>query len=55
MRFDRQVKAAGRFALSTMGSPYFELDPNGDYGLRDAPKEQLAEAVSLVHGVPRLE
>ena len=30
-----------------------KLDPNGDYGLRDAPEEQLAQAVGLVHGVPR--
>jgi tetratricopeptide (TPR) repeat protein len=30
-----------------------ELDPNGGYGLRDASEKQLAQAVSLVHGVPR--
>jgi len=29
------------------------LDPNADYGLLDAPEEELDRAVLLVHGVPR--
>lgn len=53
MRFDRQVKLLAGLPIDDGVALLRELDPNGDYGLRDAPKEQLAEAVSLVHGVPR--
>jgi tetratricopeptide (TPR) repeat protein len=30
-----------------------ELDPSGDAGLREAPQEQLAEAVKHLYGLPR--
>lgn len=53
MRFDRQVKLLDGLPVEDGVALLRELDPNGDYGLRDAPAEQLAQAVSLVHGVPR--
>jgi tetratricopeptide (TPR) repeat protein len=53
MRFDRQVKLLEGLPVSDGVALLRELDPNGDYGLRDAPEEQLAEAVELTHGVPR--
>ena len=30
-----------------------ELDPNGLFGLRNFPDEQLARAVDRLHGVPK--
>jgi tetratricopeptide (TPR) repeat protein len=53
MRFDRQVKLLEGLPIPDGVALLRELDPNGDYGLRDAPEEGLAQAVSLVHGVPR--
>jgi tetratricopeptide (TPR) repeat protein len=53
MRFDRQVKLLKGLPIPDGVALLRELDPNGDYGLRDAPKQQLAQAVSLVYGVPR--
>ena len=53
MRFDRQVKLLEGLPIADGVALLRELDPNGDYGLRDAPEEQLAQAVSLVYGVPR--
>jgi tetratricopeptide (TPR) repeat protein len=53
MRFDRQVKLLEGLPTEDGVALLRELDPNGDYGLRDAPKEQLAQAVELTHGVPR--
>ena len=53
MRFDRQVKLLEGLPIADGVALLRELDPNGDYGLRDTPEEQLAQAMSLVHGVPR--
>jgi tetratricopeptide (TPR) repeat protein len=53
MRFDQQVKLLEGLPTNDGMALLRELDPNGDYGLRDAPEEQLAEAVELAHGVPR--
>jgi tetratricopeptide (TPR) repeat protein len=53
MRFDRQVKLLEGLPIEDGVALLRELDPNGDYGLRDASEEQLAEAVELTHGVPR--
>ncbi len=53
MRFDRQVKLLDGLPTPDGVALLRELDPNGDYGLQDAPEEQLAQAVELVHGVPR--
>jgi tetratricopeptide (TPR) repeat protein len=53
MRFDRQVKLLEGLPVDDGVALLRELDPNGDYGLRDASKEQLAEAVELTHSVPR--
>ena len=53
MHFDRQVKLLEGLPIADGVALLRELDPNGDYGLRDAPEEKLVEAVSLVHGVPR--
>jgi hypothetical protein len=53
MRFDRQVKLLEGLPVADGVALLRELDPNGEYGLQDAPEEQLAKAVSLVHGVPR--
>jgi len=53
MRFDRQVKLLEGLPTEDGVALLRELDPNGDYGLRDAPEGQLAEAVEMAHGVPR--
>jgi tetratricopeptide (TPR) repeat protein len=53
MRFDHQVKLLDGLPVEDGVAVLRELDPNGDYGLRNAPSEQLAEAVLLAHGVPR--
>ncbi|MCP4408690.1 MAG: hypothetical protein GY807_13175, partial [Gammaproteobacteria bacterium] len=53
MRFDRQVKLLKGLPTPDGIALLRELDPNGDYGLQDAPEKQLAQAVELVHGVPR--
>lgn len=53
MRFDQQVKLLEGLPVEDGVTLLRELDPNGDYGLRDAPEEKLAEAVELTHGVPR--
>jgi tetratricopeptide (TPR) repeat protein len=53
LRFDRQVKLLEGLPTADGVLLLRELDPNGDYGLRDAPAEQLVAAVELTHGVPR--
>jgi len=53
MRFDRQVKLLEGLPIADGVALLRELDPNGDYGLQDGPEEELAQAVSLAHGVPR--
>jgi tetratricopeptide (TPR) repeat protein len=53
MRFDNQVRLLDGLPVEDGVALLRELDLNGDYGLRDAPEEQLAEAVQLAHGVPR--
>lgn len=53
MRFDRQIKLLEGLPTADGVALLRDLDPNGDYGLRDAPDEQLAKAVGLTHGVPR--
>ncbi len=53
MRFDRQVKLLDGLPIPDGVVLLRELDPNGDYGLQDAPEEQLTQAVELVYGVPR--
>jgi len=53
MRFDRQVKILEGLSTEDGVALMRELDPNGNYGLRDAPEERLADAVSLAYGVPR--
>jgi tetratricopeptide (TPR) repeat protein len=53
MRFDQQVKLLEGLPTEEGVALLRELDPNGDYGLRDASEEQLAQAVELTHGVPR--
>lgn len=53
MRFDRQVRLLEGLPLEDGVTLLQELDPNGDYGLRDAPEAKLGKAVRLTHGVPR--
>ncbi len=53
MRYDNQIKLLEGLPIAEGIELLRELDPNGDYGLQDAPEEQLAQAVQLVHGVPR--
>jgi tetratricopeptide (TPR) repeat protein len=53
MRYDQQVKLLEGLPVEDGIALLRELDPNAEYGLRDAPQEQLAKAVSLVRGVPR--
>ena len=53
MRYDQQVKLLEGLPIDDGIALLRELDPNAEYGLQDAPREQLAKAVSLVHGVPR--
>jgi tetratricopeptide (TPR) repeat protein len=53
MRFDQQVKLLEGLPIPDGIALLRELDPNGEYGLRNAPEEQLVQATSLVHGVPR--
>ncbi|MFC1976367.1 tetratricopeptide repeat protein [Chloroflexota bacterium] len=53
MRYDNQVKLLEGLPVEDGVALLRELDPNSDYGLQDAPEEQLAQAVELVHGVPR--
>ncbi len=53
MRFDRQVNLLDGLPEADGIALLRELDPNSDYGLQDAPDEELARAVELVHGVPR--
>jgi tetratricopeptide (TPR) repeat protein len=53
MRFNRQVKLLKGLPMEDGMALLRELDPNGDYGLRDALEEELAEAVRLTYGVPR--
>ncbi len=53
MRFDRQVNLLEGLPTEDGVALLRELDPNGDYGLRDAREEQLSEAVELTHGMPR--
>jgi tetratricopeptide (TPR) repeat protein len=53
MRFDCQVNLLDGLPVDDGVALLRELDPNGDYDLRDASKGQLAEAVEMTHGVPR--
>ncbi|NBD36638.1 MAG: hypothetical protein GVY30_11655, partial [Chloroflexi bacterium] len=53
MRFDKRIELMEGLPIDEGITLLRELDPNGDYGLRDAPEEQLAKAVRLTHGVPR--
>ncbi len=53
MRFDNQVKLLDGLPIEDGVVLLRELDPNGDYGLKEAPNKHLVQAVSLVHGVPR--
>jgi len=53
VRFDQQVKLLEGLPVADGVALLRELDPNGNYDLRDAPEQQLAEAVLLTHGVPR--
>jgi tetratricopeptide (TPR) repeat protein len=53
MRFDHQVKLLEGLPMSEGVALLRELDPNGDYGLQEAPEEQLMQVVSLTYGVPR--
>jgi len=53
MRFDHQVNLLDGLPVEDGVALLRELDPNGDYGLQDAPEEHLAHAVELTHGVPR--
>jgi tetratricopeptide (TPR) repeat protein len=52
-RFDKQVPLKDGLATADGVSMLRELDPNGLFGLRDLPSEQLARAVDRLHGVPR--
>jgi tetratricopeptide (TPR) repeat protein len=53
MRFDHQVKLLEGLPTDDGVTLLRELDPNGDYSLRDTSEEKLAEAVEVTHGVPR--
>jgi tetratricopeptide (TPR) repeat protein len=53
IRFDRQVELLEGLPLDDGMALLRELDPNGDYGLRDASREELGQAVELTHGMPR--
>lgn len=52
-RFDRQINLLEGLPVEDGIALLKELDPNANYGLQDAPEEQLSKAVSMVHGVPR--
>jgi tetratricopeptide (TPR) repeat protein len=53
MRFDRHVKLLQGLPVEDGVALLRDLDPNSDYGLRDASEERLAKAVETVHGTPR--
>ncbi len=52
-RFDKQVPLNKGLPLEAGIALLRDLDPNGAFGLRDAPVETLTKAVKLAHGVPR--
>jgi tetratricopeptide (TPR) repeat protein len=52
-RFDRQVPLTRGLSTEHGVAMLRELDPNGLFGLRDLPGEQLARAVERLHGVPK--
>lgn len=52
-RYNHQVRLLEGLPISDGVTLLRELDPNGDFGLRDAPEETLVQAVRFVHGVPR--
>jgi tetratricopeptide (TPR) repeat protein len=53
MRFDQKVELLEGLPVEEGVALLRELDPNGEYGLREAPEANLREAVKLTHGVPR--
>jgi tetratricopeptide (TPR) repeat protein len=53
MRFDQKVELLEGLPLEEGVALLRELDPNGEYGLRDTSEAQLRKAVELTHGVPR--
>jgi tetratricopeptide (TPR) repeat protein len=52
-RFDRQVPLTRGLSTEHGVAMLRELDPNGLFGLRNLPDEQLARAVDRLHGVPK--
>lgn len=52
-RFDRRLALTQGLSVDEGVMMLRELDPNGLFGLRDLPREQLARAVERLHGVPR--
>jgi tetratricopeptide (TPR) repeat protein/SAM-dependent methyltransferase len=53
MHLDKQVALEEGLPTEHGVAMLRELDPNGLYGLSDAPESKLAQVVDLVHGVPR--
>ena len=53
LRHDRRVPLETGLPLEDGVALLRELDPDGTFGLRDAPQEKLEQAVERLHGVPR--
>lgn len=52
-RFEKQLAITQGLSTDEGVAMLRELDPNGRFGLRDLPQEQLARAVERLHGMPR--
>jgi tetratricopeptide (TPR) repeat protein len=53
LRHDRRVPLESGLPIADGVALLRELDPDGTFGLRDAPGEKLEQAVERLHGVPR--
>lgn len=53
MKFDNRIPLLSGLPIDEGIAMLRDLDPNGDYNLKEASKDNLAKAVTLVKGVPR--
>jgi tetratricopeptide (TPR) repeat protein len=53
MRFDKRIPLATGLSVADGIALLRDMDPNGLWGLRDFPEEQLARAVRRLYGIPR--
>jgi tetratricopeptide (TPR) repeat protein len=53
LRFDRRLNLQEGLPVDAGVALLREMDPNGEWGLRDASQEKLVRAVEVTHGVPR--